>query len=103
MLTINTYDLQNNSDFEEILGFKFTPTDVLKTKSEKNHRKANLINAATLDSISPTRVLIHLLVNEQEKCIKSCVKAVGNQQIIVGRGFAIPIHAIFQVEIIPAA
>lgn len=103
MLTINTFDLQNNIDFEQILCFEFAPVDVLTTKAEKIHRKANLINAATLDSISPTFVMICLIENHQEKQIKSRIKAVGSQQVIIGRGFAIPIHAISKVEILPTS
>ena len=102
MLTLDVFDLQNNDDFEQVLSFEFPPVDVLNTKAEKIKRKAKLINAATLESITPTHVILHLNINQEVKRIKSRVKAVGSQQIIIGRGYALPIHVIQKVEILSA-
>lgn len=102
MSTINIYNLTNNDDFEEVLGFEFETLEVLDTNSEITQRKANLINAATLESISPTTVLLYIKAENEVKQIRSSVKAIGSHQIIVGRGFTIPINCISKVELIGA-
>ena len=100
MLTKEVLDLHDNDDFEEILAFEFDSRDVLHSKTKQLKRKSGLINAATLDSIKPTKAQITFKVEDTERKIISRVRGVGSQRVLVERGYSIPIHSIVQVEII---
>ena len=99
---MNIYDINDNIHFEQVLGFQFLSDDVLQSKKEILQRKANLINAATLDSISNTEVILHITTDEGVKFVQSKIKAIGTRQVLIERGYALPIHGISKIEIVRA-
>lgn len=97
---MNQYTIQNTEDFEAVLAIKFPILDVLETEPERIKRKASLIKAATLESISKTNVILYVASDDGCQKLKSRIIATGDNQILIERGFALPISSIYKVDFI---
>lgn len=95
---MNFIAVQELTDFESLLSLIFPKKDVLTNEKDRLIRRASLLKAATLDSLCPTEVLIFAESVDGCQKIKSRVQATGDGQIIIERGFAVPINAIHKIE-----
>ena len=95
---MNQLSIHDTEDFESVLSMQFPEMDVLLTDVERTKRRASLIKAATLESINPTEVILYIESNSGCQKIRSRIMATGDNQVIVERGFAIPIQSIHKVE-----
>ena len=98
---MNLFAIKDTEDFESVLELNFMKDDVLLNNSDKTKRRASLLKAATLESINPTEVILYIESDNGCQKIKSRVMATGDRQILIERGFAIPIHSIHKVEFTP--
>ena len=92
------YAIQDTEDFETVLSLSFPKQDVLVTETDRQKRKANLIKAVTLESLAPTEVVLYLETKAGCQKVKSRVLATGDQQVLIERGFAVPISSIHRVD-----
>jgi hypothetical protein len=76
----------------------FNDFDVLFTDREKILRRASLIKATTMESISSAEVV--LTVEDQSCCrkIRSRILLTGDDRVVLGNGVSIPIRSIHAVE-----
>ena len=93
MLTLNSEE-----ELEIISQLAFKSSDVLATEREKVNRKANLLKAAVLDSISREEVVLTLEDNYSFKKLRSRVIATGDERVMLDKGLSIPVQCIHHVE-----
>lgn len=97
---MNQLSIHDNNDFESVLSMQYLQNDVLSTERDKMRRRASLLKAATLESIHPTEVVLYIESQSGCKKIRSRVIATGDTQVIIERGYAIPIHSIHKIEFV---
>jgi hypothetical protein len=91
--------MMNASEEAEFFArMNFVDYDVLSSPREKIRRKANLLKAVALESLNKAEVI--LTVEDQHSCkkIRSRIVATGDDQVVLEKGFSLPIHCIHYVE-----
>lgn len=89
--------LASKEEIENFLKQRFGIPDVLKNPRDRIKRKANLVKAATLESINGTEVV--LMVEDQNSCkkVRSRIIATADDQVVLTNGISLPIHCIHSV------
>lgn len=94
-----TYFIMSASEEAEFFSrLNFKEHDVLSSPREKLRRKANLLKAVALESISNAEVILTLEDQHSCKKIRSRIVATGDDQVMLDKGFSLPIYCIHHVE-----
>jgi len=101
-LTVNSVIVSDNSTDEKMIPnrevMQFNSNDVLGTKSEKTKRLALLLQAITMESISPTEVIIFTEMSDYCCKFTNRIIAAGDEKILLDDGKSIPINSIHKIE-----
>jgi len=92
------FTLSSPEEVESFSRLHFKEYDVLSSPREQIRRKANLLKAVALESMNRAEVV--LTFEDQTSCkkIRSRILATGDDQVMLDKGFSIPIHCIHFVE-----
>ena len=85
---------------ESVGSLSFPPDEVLITDEQLDQRKKNLEIAVTLGNLEHQKVRIFFQDSEAFKMVETTIWALTPERILLKGGVSIPVHRIFEVQVI---
>jgi hypothetical protein len=85
-------------DFDLIKESRYSPNDVLLSRSARLRRRAHLLQAVALESLEQTEVVLTLEHEYSCSKLRSRIIATGDENVVLEKGLSIPIRSIHRIE-----
>jgi hypothetical protein len=85
-------------DVAAISNMHFKTDDVLATPIQRIRRRAGLLKAVALESISREEVILTLEDLNSVRRVRSRIIATGDEQVLLEKGIVIPVRSICRIE-----
>ncbi len=92
------FTLSTAEDAAAISNMNFKSEDVLATPIQRIRRRAGLLKAVALESISREAVILTLEDHNSVRKVRSRIIATGDEQVLLEKGIVIPVRSICTIE-----